>query len=62
MFNEMWSDQHSWKLSHDTEGFWPEYPECCTEQHYILGGDLQYVTSNADDICSVDYCCNHGST
>lgn len=28
------------------------YPECCSEQHYILGGDAKHVTGNTDDILS----------
>lgn len=64
MFNEMRSDQSSSKLLDDAGSVYVAgiHPECFTEQHYILSGDLLYITGNTDDICSVDYCSNHGST
>lgn len=64
MFNEMRSDQSPWKLPDDTGSLYVVwiYPECCSEQHYILGGDAKHVTGNTDDILSVDYCSNCSPT
>ncbi len=64
MFNEMRSDQSPWKMPDDTNSLSVAsiHPECCDEKHHLLGEDLQHITGNTDNICSVDYCGNHGMT